>query len=182
MPTCPPVGCLLYRWRGLVPETVDVAGVRYGPKDFQTNNVLLEQVGIAALIAGASAEKAGRIGLFNTPPFLLGAEYQSVKMGCDFRLKSFNDYRVCIGLKRMASWDELTGDGDVRNALKSVYDNDVDRLELVIGLLAEQGKDGALFGSLMNTMVASDAFAGGDHGEQALRRQAQGCGADGGAG
>ncbi len=147
---------LLYRWHGLVPETVDVAGVRYGPKDFQTNNALLEQLGIGALIAGASAEKAGRIGLFNTPSFLLGAEYQSVKMGRDFRLQGFNAYRERFGLDRL-DWDGLTGDPAVKAALQKLY-VDIDRLELVVGLLAEEGKDGALFGALMNTMVASDAF------------------------
>ena len=149
---------LLYRWHGLVPETVNVAGVRYGPRDFQTNNVLLEQVGVAALIAGASTEPAGKIGLFNTPSFLLGAEYQSVKMGRDFRLRSFNAYRECFGMEALSGWEELTSDPQARAALEAVYGQDINRLELVVGLLAEEGKDGALFGSLMNTMVASDTF------------------------
>jgi prostaglandin-endoperoxide synthase 2 len=148
---------LLYRWHGLVPETVNVAGVAYGPKDFQTNNALLESLGLAAFLGGAGGEQAGKIGLFNTPSFLLAAECQSLKMGRDFRLQGFNAYREAFGLERITSWAGLTRDAATRAALSALYKN-VDQLELVVGLLAEDASEGALFGSLMNTMVASDAF------------------------
>jgi prostaglandin-endoperoxide synthase 2 len=148
---------LLYRWHGLVPETVNVAGKQYGPGDFQTNNALLESVGLAALIDGAGHEAAGKICLFNTPGFLLGAEFQSLKMGRDFRLQGFNDYRQHFGLDPLKTWDALTSDAKVKTALGGLYAN-IDQLELVVGLFAEESKDGALFGSLMNTMVAADAF------------------------
>ncbi|MEP6501943.1 MAG: peroxidase family protein [Betaproteobacteria bacterium] len=148
---------LLYRWHGLVPETVNVGGVPFGPKDFQTNNALLESLGLAAFLDGAGREQAGKICLFNTPVFLLGAECQSVKMGRDFRLQGFNAYRRAFGLHPVTSWEGLTRDGATRAALAAVY-KDVDQLELVVGLLAEDASEGALFGTLMNTMVASDAF------------------------
>lgn len=148
---------LLYRWHGLIPDAVVVAGQSYGPQDFQTNNPLLERLGIEALIDGASREQAGRIGLFNVPVFMAGAEYQSLKMGRDFRLRGFNDYRERFGLHRLADWDALTDDDRVKGALKGLY-RDIDRLELVVGLFAEQARGGALFGALMNTMVACDAF------------------------
>ena len=148
---------LLYRWHGLIPESVLIAGQAYGPQDFQTNNGLLETLGIEALIDGASREQAGRVGLFNVPVFMAAAEYQSLKMGRDFRLRGFNDYRERFGLERLADWDALTDDGRVQAALKALY-RDVDQIELVVGLFAEQAKGGALFGALMNTMVACDAF------------------------
>lgn len=148
---------LLYRWHGLVPDSVDIGGTKYGPLEFQTNNVLLERVGLAALIDGASREVAGKIGLFNTPRFLIWAECQSVKMGRDFRLQGFNAYRKRFNLSPLTDWDELTSDGHVKTALKGLY-RDIDQLELVVGLLAEESKDGALFGLLMNTMVSVDAF------------------------
>lgn len=148
---------LLYRWHGLVPETVNVAGAQYGPPDFQTNNALLETLGLGALLDGAGREQAGRIGLFNTPRFLLGAECQSIKMGRDFRLQGFNAYRACFGLGRIASWQDLTPDAATQQALSALY-KDVDQLELVVGLFAEHSSEGALFGTLLNTMVATDAF------------------------
>jgi prostaglandin-endoperoxide synthase 2 len=149
---------LLYRWHGLVPDTVDIGGKRYEPFEFQSNNALLEQLGLATLLDGASREAAGRIGLFNTPHFLLWAECQSVKMGRDFRLQSFNNYRERFSLPRLTSWDDLTSDAQVQQALQRLYPQGIDQLELVVGLLAEEARDGALFGSLMNTMVALDAF------------------------
>lgn len=148
---------LLYRWHGLIPESVVIAAQTYGPLDFQTNNALLENLGIEAVIDGASREQAGRIGLFNSPAFMLGAEFHAVKMGRDFRLRGFNDYRERFGLKRLADWDALTGDDRVQGALKALY-RDIDQVELVVGLFAEQASGGALFGALMNTMVACDAF------------------------
>ena len=148
---------LVYRWHGLVPDTVNVNGKAYQPGQFMIDNALLESLSLLALITGASQEPAGKIGLFNTPHFLLGAEYQSVKMGRDFRLQGFNDYRERFGMDRLRSWDELTSDARVKEALQALY-KDIDKLELVIGLLAEEAKDGALFGGLLNTMVAVDAF------------------------
>lgn len=148
---------LLYRWHGLIPETVNVGGKDYGPRDFQTNNGLLAELGLSAFIDGASKEQAGKIGLFNSPGFMLGAEYQSLKMGRDFRLQGFNAYRECFGLSRLADWDDLTSDMQVQAKLKTLY-RDIDQLELVVGLFAEESRDGALFGALMNTMVAADAF------------------------
>ena len=148
---------LLYRWHGLVPETVTMAGTAYGPADFQTNNPLLERLGIEAVIDGASRERAGQIGLFNVPAFLLGAETRSLQMGRDFRLQGFNAYRERFGLPRLTGFDDLTSDATIEGALQALY-RDIDQVELVVGLFAEEAKDGALFGLLMNVMVASDAF------------------------
>jgi prostaglandin-endoperoxide synthase 2 len=148
---------MLYRWHGLVPDTVDIDGHQYKPADFQMNNSLLEQVGLAALIDGASHETAGQIGLFNTPSFLIFAECQNIKMGRDFRLKSFNDYRARFSLAPLTDWKQLTGDPQIQKALQKIYGT-IDRLEFVVGLFAEEAKSGGLFGELMTTMVAVDAF------------------------
>jgi prostaglandin-endoperoxide synthase 2 len=148
---------MLYRWHGLVPDTVNIGGTRYAPPDFQTDNALLQRVGLAALIDGASKEPAGKIGLFNTPGFLIWAECQNIKMGRDFRLQSFNQYRTAFGLDALTSWEQLTSNVQVQTALKNLYDG-IDQLEFIVGLFAEEAKSGALFGDLITTMVAVDAF------------------------
>jgi prostaglandin-endoperoxide synthase 2 len=56
------------------------------------------------------------------------------------------------------TWEELTSDVGVRENLKKLY-GDINKLEFVVGLFAEEAKDGALFGELMTTMVAADAFS-----------------------
>lgn len=148
---------MVYRWHGLVPDTVDIGGIAYTPDQFQADNVLLEKVGVAELIHAATLEAAGKIGLFNTPPFLLPAERQTIKMGRDFQLRSYNEYRTCFGLDQLTQWSELTSDTTLQERLKELY-GDVGKLEFVVGLFAEEATDGILFGSLLLRMVALDAF------------------------
>lgn len=52
----------------------------------------------------------------------------------------YNEFRRQLGLNPIQSFDDLTGDADVRKNLKSVYGNapeDVGKLDLLIGTLAE---------------------------------------------
>ncbi len=78
-------------------------------------------------------------------------------MGRDYRLRSFNEYRTQFGFDEIDDFDDLTSDKNLEAALKGLY-GDIDNLEFFIGLFAEEAEDGALFGELMTTMVASDAF------------------------
>ena len=148
---------LLYRWHSLVPDRMIVNDRILGQSDFRFNNGLLENVGVGPLIEQASRQQAGRIGLRNTPHFLLTAESMSVQMGRDFRLQSFNAYRSRFGLKPKTSYAELTTDKALQVALKERYPN-IDDLEFVVGVFAEEGERGGLFGELLNHMVAYDAF------------------------
>jgi prostaglandin-endoperoxide synthase 2 len=148
---------MLYRWHGLVPDTITLAGKVYAPGDFRTDNEILEKVGVGALFRDASSQPAGKIGLFNTPSFLLGAEYQNIKMGRDFRVRPYNDYRVQFGLSRLKDFSDLTGDQATQAGLRQLY-SDMDNVEFIVGLFAEESTSNLLFGELMTFMVASDAF------------------------
>ena len=148
---------LLYRWHGLVPDRLTVNGATVTQSSYRWNNELLEAEGLASIISNASAQAAGRISLGNNPDFLMGAEYQTIKMGRDFRLQGYNNYRQNFGLAKLKDFTELTRDNDLRQRLEALY-GDIDKLELVVGLFAEDPQPGALFGSLMLTMVAYDAL------------------------
>ena len=148
---------LLYRWHGLVPDQLIVNDVIVKASFYRWNNELLEAQGLASIISNASAQAAGRISLENNPVFLMGSEYQTIKMGRDFRLQSYNDYRQNFGLAKPKDFTELTRNSSLRQKLETLY-GDIDKLELVVGLFAEEPQPGALFGSLMLTMVAYDAF------------------------
>ena len=124
---------------------------------YRWNNELLEAEGLASIISNASAQSAGRISLENNPAFLMGSEYQTIKMGRDFRLQSFNDYRQNFGLAKFKDFTELTRNSSLRQKLEALY-GDINNVELVVGLFAEDPQPGALFGSLMLAMVAYDAF------------------------
>jgi prostaglandin-endoperoxide synthase 2 len=148
---------MLYRWHGLAPDAVQVDGEKLVPNDFRNNNALLERVGLGALIAAVASQPAGRIGLFNTPDYLWGAEYKALKMGRDFRVRPYNEYRKLFGLEPLESFDELTKDPELRKTLARLYDR-MDDVEFFVGLFAEEGEPQWLFGSLLNRMVAYDAF------------------------
>ena len=148
---------LLYRWHGLVPDHLIVNNAIVKHSFYRWNNELLEAQGLASIISNASAQVAGRISLGNNPDFLMGAEYQTIKMGRDFKLQCYNEYRQNFGLAKLKDFTELTKDSGLRQKLESLY-GDIDRLEPVVGLFAEDPQPGALFGSLMLIMVAYDAF------------------------
>ena len=148
---------LLYRWHGLVPDHITVGEQQYDDTRFLGENALLEKLGVAKVIDAASRQRAGQISLGNVPSFLLGAEYETVKMGRDFRLRPYNEYRKQFGLDALTSFDELTDDTGLRNKLKDMY-NDIDNVEFVIGLFAEKHAERRLYGDLMYVMVAYDAF------------------------
>jgi prostaglandin-endoperoxide synthase 2 len=85
------------------------------------------------------------------------SEYRTIQMGRAFRLRSFNEYREAFGLGRLQRFDQLTADGPLAARLQELYGS-MDQLELVVGLFAEDAPAGGLFGDLMRTMVAYDAF------------------------
>jgi prostaglandin-endoperoxide synthase 2 len=150
---------LLYRWHSLIPEQLELEnGCNINFKDYRFNNKLLEEVGIERLISAASAQKAGRYGLFNTPSFMKEAELGGLKWARMFGVQPFNRYRERFGLDAYYSFDALTGGNrDVTNALKAVY-SDVNDVEFTIGLLAEGRGEGELMPETVTRMVAYDAF------------------------
>ena len=148
---------MLYRWHALVPESIHVNGAPVGQSEYRFNNALLEKLGFNTIVDGASRSPAGEIRLGNTPHFLARAEYQNIKTGRDFRLKSFNDYREQFGLRRCANFDALTDDRALSKRLEALY-GDIENLEFVVGIFAEKKTSRGLFGALMNKMVAYDAF------------------------
>jgi prostaglandin-endoperoxide synthase 2 len=156
---------LLYRWHPLVPDTIGTGPNALDATGFRNNNMLVLQQGIEAIMAMCSKEPAGKIGLLNTPAFLVdgsnpqwpSVEQVTVTLMRKARLRSFNDYREAYGLSRLASFDELTSDANLRQRLKALY-GDIDRLEWYVGIFAEDYADYERMGELMSYMVANDAF------------------------
>ena len=157
---------LLYRWHMLVPDQIGDGDDVLTPLDFLNNNPLVISRGLESLVAQCSRERAGRIGLGNTPRFLVdrsnpdrpSLEERTIALMRQARLRSFNDYRESYGLTRMESFAELTSDPELRARLEALYDGDIDRLEWYVGIFAEEYPDYLMMGELLTTMVANDAF------------------------
>lgn len=144
---------LLYRWHGLVPDTLKISG---RDESFVRNFELLTKEGLSGLLEAATMQVAGKITLDNVPDFLMPAEQAMINKGREWRLRSFNDYRVHFGLPRLDSFDQLTSDQRLNQALRRLY-GEIDNLELTVGLFAEDGGR-SLTGELQTAMVAYDAI------------------------
>ena len=157
---------LLYRWHSLVPDAIGEGPDALAPPQFLNNNPLVISRGIETLVAQCSQERAGKVGLLNTPTFLVdrstpdrpSMEERTIALMRQARLRSFNEYRESYGLSRMSSFAELTSDAVLRERLQALYDDDIDRLEWYVGIFAEEYPEYLMMGELLTTMVANDAF------------------------
>jgi hypothetical protein len=57
----------------------------------------------------------------------------------------YNDFRRLLHLKPAASFEELTNDPEWREQIRRVYDNDIERVDLTVGMFAEPLPDGFAF-------------------------------------
>jgi len=155
---------LLYRWHPLVPDVIDGAH-SIGWQDFRNNNPLVLARGVENLVEQFSNAKSGRIGLLNTPSFLVerknpaqpSVQERTISLMRFARLASFNDYREAFNLSPVESFDELTSDPEVRVRLKELYGT-IDNLEWYVGIFAEDYSRDFMMGELLTVMVAYDAF------------------------
>lgn len=140
---------------------------RVSTRIFVDNNPLVIDGGIESIIDQCSRQKASRIGLGNTPAFLVdrhpmcpdreSVEERTIGLMRQARLRSFNDYREAFGLGRLTSFAGLTGDVEVQQKLARLY-GDVDAVEWYVGIFAEDYPRHRMMGELLTTMVAHDAF------------------------
>ncbi|MDT7933664.1 MAG: peroxidase family protein [Sphingomonadaceae bacterium] len=152
---------LLYRWHGMVPDRLDVDGVRYDHASYRFNNAVLERHGVERCINSASTQHAGRIGPFNTPAWLWRAEMASIDMARTFELAPFVDYCARFGRRAPESIAELTGGNERATAALTELYGSVEHVELPVGLICEgreYGDEDAVLPPLVRTMVSVDAF------------------------
>jgi prostaglandin-endoperoxide synthase 2 len=149
---------LLYRWHSLIPTKVTVGGVPslFSALEWDTRPVTTH--GLAKLFDEASRQPCSTISLLNTDPSLLPIEAVSIGVGRLANLASFNAYRKCCGFPPLRSFEDLSSNSEVREAVRACYRH-IDKVEFFPGLFAEDVRDGATLPPLMATMVAVDAFS-----------------------
>ena len=88
------------------------------------------------------------------PPGAGGFDLASLNMqrGRDHGLPSYNEARIAYGLDPVTSFDEITTDGDVVDALESIYDS-VDDIDVFVGGLAEDHVPDAVVGELFHAVL-----------------------------
>ena len=71
---------------------------------------------------------------------------------------SYNDYREAFGYPRVTRFEQITGNPVKIDALRNVYRN-VESIEFIVGLFAEDVPPRAAVPPLVGRMVAFDAFS-----------------------
>lgn len=150
---------LLYRWHGLVADDVLIANKMVPAEETFFNNQLLIDRGLAPLFDDASLQASGDIGLFNTPTILIEAERASIRSSRLARLRSYNEYREYCNYPKVTNFNQISGDLKIQGALRTLYGGDVDKVELYVGLFAEDVLPNSALSPLIGRMVGIDAFS-----------------------
>jgi prostaglandin-endoperoxide synthase 2 len=149
---------LLYRWHSLVPSTFRVGETEVPIADTLFNTDTVVERGLAACFEDASHQRAGRVGLLNSPPEVWEAEVASIMQGRAVALRPYNDYRSLARFPRARRFEDISSDPRVRERLQEVYGS-VEEIELYPGLFAEDVRRNAVLPALIGRMVAIDAFS-----------------------
>ncbi|MGC1308334.1 MAG: peroxidase family protein [Phormidesmis sp.] len=149
----------VYRWHSALPETLTYNNQPMPMVDSLWHNQLLIDKGIGGLMSETCAQPATRIGLFNTPAFLVEAtEVPSIRFGRQAQLASYNDYREMCKFPRVTDFDQITADETAQQHLQNLY-NTVDNIEFYVGLYAEDVRPNSALGPLVGRLIGIDAFS-----------------------
>lgn len=149
---------LMYRWHSLIPSSLQVGDQEMPVAATVNRSALLPEVGLGRLLGSASAQRAGRLGLLNTDSALRMLEVQSIAVGREVQLASYNDYRAYSRFPRIKDFRQITADPQAQQLLSEVYRHP-DDIDLFVGLLAEDPAPGAMLGPLLQRMESTEAFS-----------------------
>ena len=150
---------LVYRWHSALPDTLVYKGEPTPMAASLFHNRMVVERGLGAMFEETSSQPATRIGLFNTPDFLIGtAELPSIQLGRDAQMASYNDYREMCGFPRVTAFDQITADVRTQRALERLYGT-VDGIEFYVGLYAEDVRANSALAPLIGRLVGIDAFS-----------------------
>jgi prostaglandin-endoperoxide synthase 2 len=150
---------LVYRWHSALPEWFTYNQKLEPMAKSLWNNEMLINQGLGALFAESSAQPATKIGLFNTPEFLIqSTELASIELGRQAKLPSYNAYRQLCGFPAVTDFDQITGNTHAQGILEQIYGS-VDQIEFYVGLYAEDVRENSALSPLIGRMVGADAFS-----------------------
>jgi peroxidase len=89
------------------------------------------------------------------PPGAGGTDLAAVDIqrGRDHGLPDYNTLRESYGLPRLTSFNQITSDPTVRQALATIYSNDIDNIDSFVGGLAEDHVAGSSLGPLFREIL-----------------------------
>ena len=101
---------LLYRWHSLVPSSFRIGDREIPINDTLFNTDVVIERGLGACFESASNQRAGRVGLFNSPREVWHAELASVEQARAVKLRPYNDYRELARFPRARRFEDVSSD------------------------------------------------------------------------
>lgn len=146
----------VYRMHPLIPDTFDfyshADGKFIATKDFvegfdKKTRPLMQELGLETLFYSFGLAHPGAITLHNYPAFLRelvkpnGEAFDLAAVDIlrdrERGLPRYNSFRELLGTGRVKSFEEITSNPQWAKELKDIYHNDVDQVDLMVGLFAE---------------------------------------------
>ncbi|EGJ30343.1 MULTISPECIES: peroxidase family protein [Moorena] len=151
----------VYRMHPLIPDEFPFYSVKDGKelltKDFfevsgKRSRAILEQVDIADLFYSFGISHPGAVTLYNYPKKLQqllrdnGEVFDLAAVDIlrdrERGVPRYNQFRELIGRDRVKSFEEITEKPEWAKELREVYNNDIDSVDLMIGMFAENPPKG----------------------------------------
>lgn len=149
---------LLYRWHSLVPDQLTLNGSTYGIGEMLMNNKPLLEGGLLRAFSDFSAQKAGRLGPFNTADALIPIEGTTLSQGRLCNLAPYAAYREYVSLSVPTRFEDISSNPRVVELLSQLY-RTPGEVEFYVGLFAEDQLPNSPLPPLILAMVAIDAFS-----------------------
>ena len=146
-------------WGGFV-WTEDLKGSFFEPGLFTSNAYTTDQI-MGGLVARKCQEIDTKV-VEDVRDFLFGENGATacldlvalnIQRGRDHGIPLYNDMREAAGLARKNSISEITANASVRQALSTLYNNNVNLIDAWVGGLAEDHVPDASLGELMLTVI-----------------------------
>lgn len=146
----------VYRLHPLIPDDFEVYSVKDGHLRKATNffevsgkrtRALVEEMGMLDLLYSVGIANPGAITLHNYPRFLqqlvrdngevLDLAAVDILRDRERGVPRYNRFRELIGRNRVKSFEEITSNRVWAQELREVYHNDIDSVDLMVGMFAE---------------------------------------------
>lgn len=150
----------VYRLHPLIPDDFDIYGID-GSLRKQSNffdasgkrtRGVVEEIGMVDLFYSMGIAHPGAITLHNYPKFLqqlrrdngevLDLAAVDILRDRERGVPRYNKFRELIGRDRVKSFEEITSNPTWQQELKQVYNNDIDSVDLMVGMFAEDLPEG----------------------------------------
>lgn len=150
----------VYRMHPLIPDEFEFYSLKNGEfllkQDFRevshrNTRALVEKVEMPDLFYSFGISHPGAITLHNYPRFLQELIRDNEKFDLaavdilrdrERGVPRYNQFRELIGRGRVKSFEEITTKAEWAKELREVYNNDIDKVDLVVGLFAENPPEG----------------------------------------